>query len=484
MSTIDPSGAIHDAKGRFAGHVAGESSVALEAPTEQYTGDLDDLDALLAYLGEGREQEQAPPEPAAEPEPAPIEFAVGTPEFKQLEADRDALRQWGEAYANSPDGQTADSLELDDHARVLRDRERSMFPPAQLPTKSPWGAVQQAYQESPGIVGVHTAGHGGYKLSPERNAQVPAALRRRSGWYEEDCEAAIVTMTFPNETSRYKNVEQWRQSGARDVRDWFPDEFEKATGQTIKHGESRGRDEQTWNEHLSGNGLGEIMSPSTPDPDHPGYSTARVKVPGAGVRTYRIPDEEAAKAAAFVGTPTWGAYRPWYPPVSLAGGVDVTEPKPVEPVKPRVAGFDESKVAASKRATSDLDKRWRAHSGEVRTLREIGEQGFTGKGSMVDGSSIKHYLYVDENAYPVSKQTFEAANAPDERKPYTEALQRYQIADAKYQDAQDTSWSRIGARSQTQELAQAAREAHKEYERQLAEYERRVGQQPDEQRSA
>ncbi len=42
-----------------------------------------------------------------------------------------------------------------------------------------------------------TAGHGGIKLSPERNRVVNKAWRRKGGWYEEDVDAAIVILTFP-----------------------------------------------------------------------------------------------------------------------------------------------------------------------------------------------------------------------------------------------------------------------------------------------
>jgi hypothetical protein len=70
---------------------------------------------------------------------------------------------------------------------------------------SPWGQIQAAEQIAPGIVQVGTAGHGGIWLSPERKAALPACVKAyRSGyhsgsptWWEEDCEAALVAVSFP-----------------------------------------------------------------------------------------------------------------------------------------------------------------------------------------------------------------------------------------------------------------------------------------------
>lgn len=69
-------------------------------------------------------------------------------------------------------------------------------------TSSPWGAVQHITQLAEGIVMVSTASHGGIKLSAERYAAMPAAFREtgysKGGWYEEDCDWALVAVTFPD----------------------------------------------------------------------------------------------------------------------------------------------------------------------------------------------------------------------------------------------------------------------------------------------
>lgn len=69
---------------------------------------------------------------------------------------------------------------------------------------SVWGAIQDKREIAPGITLVRTASHGGFILSPERNAQVreqfpdfrPFGGHERS--YEEDRDWAIVVATFPD----------------------------------------------------------------------------------------------------------------------------------------------------------------------------------------------------------------------------------------------------------------------------------------------
>lgn len=67
---------------------------------------------------------------------------------------------------------------------------------------SPWGAVQNQKQIAPGIVSVSTAGHGGIFVSQERRLQMPIDLAAfgtwtEPGWYEEDCDWAVVCLAFP-----------------------------------------------------------------------------------------------------------------------------------------------------------------------------------------------------------------------------------------------------------------------------------------------
>jgi hypothetical protein len=74
------------------------------------------------------------------------------------------------------------------------------------PMGTPWGRADYMEPVADGIMLVMTPRHGGFHLSPERNAQVPKRWRAASfnglawqGWYEEDCDWCIVVLTFPEE---------------------------------------------------------------------------------------------------------------------------------------------------------------------------------------------------------------------------------------------------------------------------------------------
>lgn len=96
---------------------------------------------------------------------------------------------------------------------------------ASVPVRSPWGKVQQTSVYADGIVFVSTASHGGFKLSRSRQSQMPEALRIQGGWYEEDCEAALVVVGLP----QYFSDEQVVRA-TESVKNWFPDKFEEWTG--------------------------------------------------------------------------------------------------------------------------------------------------------------------------------------------------------------------------------------------------------------
>ena len=61
--------------------------------------------------------------------------------------------------------------------------------------RTPWGCSQDIVELAEGVWRVSTAGHGGLKLSPERWAELPAAVRDTMmyrAFAEEDCEESIV----------------------------------------------------------------------------------------------------------------------------------------------------------------------------------------------------------------------------------------------------------------------------------------------------
>ena len=139
------------------------------------------------------------------------------------------------------DGELADEaafrarvLETTDHRRELSRLQRIQ---TRMACSTPWGASQLATIYAEGIVAHMTAGHGGFRLSAERNARVIPPLRIGSGWYEEDEAWAIVALTFPDLFTGYE-----RKLADRTIRDKWPDEWEAIHGRTLEPGESTGKD--------------------------------------------------------------------------------------------------------------------------------------------------------------------------------------------------------------------------------------------------
>jgi len=105
--------------------------------------------------------------------------------------------------------------------------------------RTPWGKTETAEVHTDGIVFYSTASHGGFKLDCERNALVHSAWRNRGGWYEEDCEAAKVIVTFPS-----LFAEKAIEAAHRTLKNWFPDAYERVYGVTLVPGESIKKDKQ------------------------------------------------------------------------------------------------------------------------------------------------------------------------------------------------------------------------------------------------
>ncbi|WP_315768482.1 MULTISPECIES: DUF7007 domain-containing protein [unclassified Bradyrhizobium] len=117
------------------------------------------------------------------------------------------------------------------------------------PKTSPWGAIQDKKELAPGIWQISTAGHGGIKLSRERNAAVPKYMRREGGWYEEDCEWALAAAVHPIGFQRViktdgKPARTEFEMAIETFRHWHPDAYENFTGVPLLPGESRIKDER------------------------------------------------------------------------------------------------------------------------------------------------------------------------------------------------------------------------------------------------
>lgn len=90
---------------------------------------------------------------------------------------------------------------------------------------TPWGAADHVEQLFDGAVRVSTPSHGGIHLDSAANAAMPEALRVPSGWYEEDCEAALVVV---GHRDHFSGAEV--DAATSVVRNWFPDRFEAHFG--------------------------------------------------------------------------------------------------------------------------------------------------------------------------------------------------------------------------------------------------------------
>jgi len=100
-------------------------------------------------------------------------------------------------------------------------------------TRTPWGMSDSSKSYARGIVSYTTPGHGGFHLSKTKNEMVDPSWRNPNGWYEEDCEWAIVAMTFPTLFSGSECM-----AARSTAKNWYPDAFEKVTGEKVKLEES------------------------------------------------------------------------------------------------------------------------------------------------------------------------------------------------------------------------------------------------------
>jgi hypothetical protein len=101
--------------------------------------------------------------------------------------------------------------------------------------KTPWGWSQEIQEIAPGIRAITTSSHGGYKLDPKMNAKVHVAWRTRGGWYEEDCEWAIVAYTFRDcPCFSAADVAQ----ALHKLKSQYPDAYTFVTGETVRVEES------------------------------------------------------------------------------------------------------------------------------------------------------------------------------------------------------------------------------------------------------
>ncbi|WGR90714.1 hypothetical protein MTX26_35340 (plasmid) [Bradyrhizobium sp. ISRA443] len=155
------------------------------------------------------------------------------------------MDEWrrGDFYGHS--GVLADEAAF--RARVLESaehqRECKMFGrvEAHSHVHTPWGASQGATVYAKGVTSHSTAGHGGFKLSAERNGKVHPILRAKDGWYEEDAEWAIVAITFPYLFTAFE-----RRCAEHTIKNSWPDAWETIFGAVLAPGESYEKDRRSF----------------------------------------------------------------------------------------------------------------------------------------------------------------------------------------------------------------------------------------------
>ena len=113
---------------------------------------------------------------------------------------------------------------------------------------TPWGFAQQTENVAPGITIVHTAGHGGIILVPDRAAAMPAYMASASftgpSSYEEDCDWCMPVLVFEAEFRAYYQRQQHPdpnavfESARKCLCNWHPDVYEKFYGGALAPEES------------------------------------------------------------------------------------------------------------------------------------------------------------------------------------------------------------------------------------------------------
>lgn len=308
-------------------------------------------------------------------------------------------------------------------------------------SRTPWGSADHVTNIADGITSVSTPGHGGVKLSAERNRAVHPDLRVKGGWYEEDCEQAIVAFTFPEETRIRPEIgytvdkpldEHVADSNER-VRNWFPDGWEAATGNTIEPGQSYVRDRDTWSAAHTDDFIVTTASTDDNDPESV-IVTARH---GNDEERFRIPKSEYQAARE---NPEPGQDYRFAIDRNRHESLGAV-PKPPQVPTTRFHGLNpDAKLtsAAQAKVDKDLNKRWRLKDGSVKSLSQVlDDEGVTGKGVYVDGAKREYYLVQKEFeadpggvTFPVTKATWDAVAAPDTRTPATKIREDISVAQA------------------------------------------------------
>ena len=155
------------------------------------------------------------------------------------------LQDWAKTDFSGSDGIVPDEAAFRSHVETIAQHKRELIalprPEMRAGSATPWGVAQQSLQFAEGVVSHSTASHGGFHLSIERNSLVHEQFRIPSGWYEEDCDWAIVAYTFPDLFTGWEAIH-----AEKTLKAWLPTAWEAVTGQILAPGESRKKDEESF----------------------------------------------------------------------------------------------------------------------------------------------------------------------------------------------------------------------------------------------
>ena len=282
-------------------------------------------------------------------------------------------------------------------------------------SRTPWGAAQYVEHVAHGIVSVGTAGHGGVKLSPERNRKIPPALRNASGWYEEDCESYIPMMIHAEAFARDgRSVDETYLTARKGVVNWFPDEYEQAFDVVLPVGASFIKDQHSWHDlHKDDDvAISAIMAED---------GMVKVSVRRGGRAGSPDSDREILVSKEDYDNDEFshplGLYRGSFVVDPSKNYADVTPPpRPLNEPSHRYRGIDVSNLtsAARERAENALNKRYRFNDGAVKSVRDIIEEGgVSGKSFTEESGRRRYYLrYSTEPEGAPATDTFYAIDVP------------------------------------------------------------------------
>lgn len=274
-----------------------------------------------------------------------------------------------------------------------------------------WGEVNHLSEVAPGVVFADCSGHGGYRLSRERNLEIPRPLRR--DWYEEDTESHIVGMYHPDVFNHDGD------SSEQAVKDYFPDEYEAAEARELAFGESQGRDAESYaRAHADDWALRSALAED-------GAITA-IYTRGIEKREVRIPADEFDLLRKNV--EPHGRYRPHSMPLTDAHidaypGRDIT-PTPTR----RYRGIDTSSLTdrQADAANAELDRSIRfTHDGPVTSLRQEIQSGKLESKTVLEHQGKREYFVAlsdvpegeatdrSTGLTKVKKSTWDALEAPE-----------------------------------------------------------------------